>query len=114
MARKISPGQVIGLGLSFGVTMMVSIAIMYFVGRWIDGKLGLNGVFTFIGILLGIFSGFRLLLENIKDLERPRGREYDAWKEEQDRKRLAEEERKKALKLAKKQKRAERRQKSNK
>ena len=73
MARKISPGQVIGLGLSFGVTMLVSIAIMYFIGNWIDKKLGLDGVFTFIGILLGIFSGFRLLLENVKDLERGRG-----------------------------------------
>ena len=108
MARKISPGQVIGLGLSFGVTMLVSIAIMYFVGGWIDRKLGLNGVFTFIGILLGIFSGFRLLLENIKDLERPRGREYDAWEEEQDRKRLEQEELKKAKKLEKKLKKQQR------
>ena len=108
MARKISPGQVIGLGLSFGVTMLVSIAIMYFVGGWIDRKLGLNGVFTFIGILLGIFSGFRLLLENIKDLERPRGREYDAWKEEQDRKRLEQEELKKAKKLERKLKKQQR------
>ena len=108
MARKISPGQVIGLGLSFGVTMLVSIAIMYFVGGWIDRKLGLNGVFTFIGILLGIFSGFRLLLENINDLERPRGREYDAWKEEQDRKRLEQEELKKAKKLEKKLKKQQR------
>ena len=108
MARKISPGQVIGLGLSFGVTMLVSIAIMYFVGGWIDRKLGLNCVFTFIGILLGIFSGFRLLLENIKDLERPRGREYDAWKEEQDRKRLEQEELKKAKKLEKKLKKQQR------
>lgn len=108
MARKISPGQVIGLGLSFGVTMLVSIAIMYFVGSWIDKKLGLDGVFTFIGILLGIFSGFRLLLETVKDLERPRGREYDAWKEEQDRIRLEQEERKKAKKLEKKLKRQQR------
>ena len=108
MARKISPGQVIGLGLSFGVTMLVSIAIMYFFGGWIDRKLGLNGVFTFGGILLGIFSGFRLLLENIKDLERPRGREYDAWKEEQDRKRLEQEELKKAKKLEKKLKKQQR------
>ena len=110
MARKISPGQVIGLGLSCGVTMLVSIAIMYFIGNWIDKKLGLDGVFTFIGILLGIFSGFRLLLENVKDLERPRGREYDAWKEAEDRKRLEQEERKKALKLEKKLKKQQKRE----
>lgn len=51
---------------------------------------------------------FCLLLENIKDLERPRGREYDAWKEEQDRKRLEQEELKKAKKLEKKLKKQQR------
>lgn len=105
MARKVSPGQVIGLGLSFGVTLLVSIVIMYVVGQWIDNKLGLENVFTFIGVLMGIFSGFRLLLENIRDLERPRGREYDAWKEEEDRKRLAQEEARRARKAARKEKR---------
>ena len=105
MARKVSPGQVIGLGLSFGVTLLVSIVIMYVVGQWIDNKLGLENVFTFIGVLMGIFSGFRLLLENIRDLERPRGREYDAWKEEEDRKRLIKEEERLARKAARKEKR---------
>lgn len=105
MARKVSPGQVIGLGLSFGVTLLVSIVIMYVVGQWIDNKLGLENVFTFIGVLMGIFSGFRLLLENIRDLERPRGREYDAWKEEEDRKRLAQEEARRARKAARRDKR---------
>lgn len=105
MARKVSPGQVIGLGLSFGVTLLVSIVIMYVVGQWIDNKLGLENVFTFIGVLMGIFSGFRLLLENIRDLERPRGREYDAWKEEEDRKRLAKEEERLARKAARRDKR---------
>ena len=105
MARKVSPGQVIGLGLSFGVTLLVSIVIMYVVGQWIDNKLGLENVFTFIGVLMGIFSGFRLLLENIRDLERPRGREYDAWKEEEDRKRLAQEEARRVRKAARKEKR---------
>ena len=105
MARKVSPRQVIGLGLSFGVTLLVSIVIMYVVGQWIDNKLGLENVFTFIGVLMGIFSGFRLLLENIRDLERPRGREYDAWKEEEDRKRLIKEEERLARKAARKEKR---------
>ena len=59
---------------------------------------------------MGIFSGFRLLLENVKDLERPRGREYDAWKEAEDRKRLEQEERKKALKLEKKLKKQQKRE----
>lgn len=70
MAKNVSPSQLFGLGLSFGVTMFVSIWITTKVGGWIDEKLGLNGVFFFIGLLMGIFSGFRLLLENVKALER--------------------------------------------
>lgn len=70
MKKSISPSQLFGLGLSFGVTMFVSVWITTKIGGWLDGKLGLNGVCSFIGLLLGIFSGFRLLLENVAALER--------------------------------------------
>lgn len=103
--QKVGLGQIVGIGLSFGVTMALSIFIMYEAGHWIDGKLGLNGVFAFIGILMGIFSGFRLLLESVRSLERPRGREYDAWKAQQVEKQRQEEARREAEKLAKKERR---------
>lgn len=110
MAKKVGPGQIVGLGLSFGVTMLVSILIMYKVGQWIDGKLGLDGIFAFIGILMGVFSGFRLLLENVQSIDRPRGREYDAWKEAQVKKQQEQEAERQAKKLAEKQKREERKE----
>lgn len=34
-----SAGQYIGLGLSFGVTMLVNVAIAAMAGRWLDSKL---------------------------------------------------------------------------
>lgn len=64
-------GQYIGLGLSFGVTMIVSIYIASWVGGWLDNQLGLNGVFRFIGILCGIFSGFRVFIDNVEQMHNP-------------------------------------------
>lgn len=70
MAKGPSIGQYMGLGLSFGVTMFVSIWITTKVGGWLDGLFGLAGVFEFIGLIIGIISGFRLLMENIAALDR--------------------------------------------
>lgn len=65
-------GQYIGLGLSFGVTMAVSIIIAGWAGNWIDMKLGLdNGIFKLIGILCGIFSGFRVFIDNVEQMHNP-------------------------------------------
>lgn len=64
-------GQYIGLGLSFGVTMAVSIVIAAWVGTWLDSKLGLNGVFQFVGILCGIFSGFRVFIDSVEQMHNP-------------------------------------------
>ena len=71
MAKYHSVGDYIGLGMSFGATMLVSIAVFSFAGKWLDEKLGFNGVCVFIGMLLGILSGFRVFLENVKRMEDP-------------------------------------------
>jgi len=64
-------GQLFGLALSFGATMLVSIAIMSFVGRWLDSKFGTTNVFWLIGVLIGICSGFRLFIEQVDQIEHP-------------------------------------------
>lgn len=74
MAKKpTNIGKLFGLGLSFGVTMFISLWITTTIGSWIDGKLGLNGVFEFIGIIIGVFSSFRLLMENVAAMDRKPG-----------------------------------------
>lgn len=72
MSKFSNAGQYIGLALSFGVTMLVSIYIAAWVGQWIDAKLGLDGVFRFIGVLCGIYSGFHLLIENVEQMHNPK------------------------------------------
>ncbi len=61
----------LGLALSFGITMLVNIAIMSFVGHWLDGKLGTPNIFWLGGVLIGICSGFRLFIEQVERLEHP-------------------------------------------
>lgn len=66
-----SAGQWIGLGLSFGISMLANIAIAAFAGRWLDRMLGTDNVFFLLGVLCGIFAGFHLFIEQIEELEHP-------------------------------------------
>lgn len=72
LGKPTSAGQYIGLGLSFGVTMLVNIAIASSVGRWLDGKLGTPDIFWLFGVLAGIFVGFRLFIEQVDQLQHPK------------------------------------------
>ena len=44
--------------------------IMFKVGAWIDAKLGTRGIFTLIFVIMGIVSGFRVLMSNIEAIDR--------------------------------------------
>ena len=41
--------------------MVVSVLLCLFIGKWIDGKLGTEPIFTIIFIILGVLVGFRNL-----------------------------------------------------
>lgn len=70
--RASEAGQLFGLGLSFGITMLVNIGIAGYAGYWIDGKFGFhNHPACMIGVLCGIFAGFHLFIEQIDQLEHP-------------------------------------------
>lgn len=72
MRRKpTNAGQYMGLAMSFTVTMLVNVAIASTVGRWLDSKLGTTDVFWLIGMLLGIFAGFHLFIEQVDQLKNP-------------------------------------------
>ena len=43
---------------------------MFKVGAWIDAKLGTRGIFTLIFVIMGIVSGFRVLMSNIEAIDR--------------------------------------------
>ena len=70
MRKKSNPSQYIGLALNFGIILVTSMFIMFKVGAWIDAKLGTKGIFTVIFVVMGIVSGFRVLMSNIEAIDR--------------------------------------------
>ena len=68
--RNSNPSQYIGLALNFGIILVNSMVIMFKVGAWIDAKLGTRGIFTLIFVIMGIVSGFRVLMSNIEAIDR--------------------------------------------
>ena len=68
--RNPNPSQYIGLALNFGIILVISMVIMFKVGAWIDAKLGTRGIFTLIFVIMGIVSGFRVLMSNIEAIDR--------------------------------------------
>lgn len=68
--RNSNPSQYIGLALNFGIILVISMVIMFNVGAWIDAKLGTRGIFTLIFVIMGIVSGFRVLMSNIEAIDR--------------------------------------------
>lgn len=69
-----------------GFELLLSIAVGYYGGRWIDGKLG-TSFLAFIGFLIGCYAGFRALFRTAKqmqlDIEREEKLERgeDPWEE---------------------------------
>jgi ATP synthase protein I len=52
-----------------GLDLIVSIAIGYFAGRWIDARFGGKGWITMLGVVFGVITGFRFLWRAAKRME---------------------------------------------
>jgi ATP synthase protein I len=69
-----------------GLELLLSIAVGYYGGHWLDGKFGTRWI-AFIGFLLGCYAGFRALFRVAKtmqkDIEREEALERgeDPWAE---------------------------------
>ena len=59
--------------INFAIIMAVSLFITVKVGLFLDEKLGTGFIFTFLGAILGIFSSFRVLFDQIRILDREEG-----------------------------------------
>jgi hypothetical protein len=70
-----------------GFELLLSIAVGYYLGHWLDGKFGTRWI-AFVGFLLGCYAGFRALFLTAKrmqlDIEREEKLERgeDPWAEE--------------------------------
>lgn len=69
-----------------GFELLAAIAIGYYLGRWVDGKLGTRW-FALVGFLVGCYAGFTGLLRTAKQMQRDIEREEmlergeDPWAE---------------------------------
>lgn len=66
MAKTPHPLKFVHFGLSFGMTMAVSIYLGFKGGIWLDNYFHTEPLFMFGGILLGIGVSFKSLLDNLK------------------------------------------------
>ena len=46
--------EALAVASQFGITLAISVVLGYFVGQWLDGRLGTGIIFTLIGVLLGL------------------------------------------------------------
>ncbi|MHB8157024.1 MAG: AtpZ/AtpI family protein [Desulfocucumaceae bacterium] len=71
MVKKSSPVQkYINFGLSFGLTMAITVYLLYQGGAWLDNRFNTAPVFMFIGILLAIAAVFKRLFAEVKMLDK--------------------------------------------
>jgi len=60
----------IGFAVSFGITMAITVYILYKGGQWLDAKLGTAPVFTMLGVLMGVAAVFKRLIADLKVMEK--------------------------------------------
>ncbi len=53
---------------SVGFELLASIAVGYYLGHWLDGKLGTRWI-AFVGFVIGCYAGFRALFRAAKQMQ---------------------------------------------
>lgn len=71
MKAKKSPAfKYLNFATSFGITLVITIYVLYQGGEWLDERLGTEPLFIIIGILLAVAAVFKRLLTEIKLLDK--------------------------------------------
>ena len=63
------PWKAYGRYGSLGIELIVSMAIGYYGGRWLDGQLGTRWL-AGLGFLLGVYAGFRQIFRAAQRMQR--------------------------------------------
>lgn len=61
---------------SLGIELLVSMAVGYFLGKWLDDRVGAGGWLTGLFTAAGVYAGFRAIFKAAKQME------HDIEKEE--------------------------------
>lgn len=71
MGFKKSPSyKYINFAVSFGLTLAITVFVMYKGGTWLDERLGTEPIFMMIGIVLAVATVFKRLLADVKTLDK--------------------------------------------
>jgi ATP synthase protein I len=62
--------QLMGRATTIGFFLVISTAIGFFIGNWLDHKLGTSPWLMLVFTLLGIIAGFRELIKLANDLSK--------------------------------------------
>ena len=62
--------EALGIVTQFGVTCAVAVTLGFFLGNWLDGKLGTGFAFGLIGALAGMISAIFSTLQLMKAVNR--------------------------------------------
>ena len=74
--KGLSGADFAGMGLQFAVAIIVFL----FAGQWLDNRLGINGLFTIVGVFVGAAAAFYNMYRKVTaaqkrdDEERERGK----------------------------------------
>ena len=63
---------------SLGIELILSMAVGYYIGRWLDGKVGSAPWLAVIGFLVGVYAGFRQIFRAAKRMTAETEREDEA------------------------------------
>jgi len=62
--------EALGIVTQFGVTCAVAVTLGFFLGNWLDGKLGTSIVFGLLGALAGMIAAVTSTLQLMKAMNR--------------------------------------------
>lgn len=78
MGKFSGSNQYLGFAVSFGLTMAITVFMLFKGGQWLDARLGTEPLFMILGVLLGVAAVFKRLLADLKLMERSGRNDDDA------------------------------------
>jgi F0F1-type ATP synthase assembly protein I len=73
-----TPWKAYGRYGSLGIELILSMAVGYYVGRWLDGRLATAPWLALAGFVVGVYAGFRQFFRAAKRMTEEAEREDEA------------------------------------
>lgn len=73
--KKSNVWEYFNFALSFGLTLAITLYLLYKGGAWLDQRLGTSPLFTAVGVFLALATVFRQLINEFKNKTEKKGDE---------------------------------------